>query len=79
MAKEKKAKKNKDEVENIKNDISIEESFASLDDIIEQMENENCSIEKSLELYEKGVKLIGIVNKKVSKIEKDLKIIGKSK
>ena len=74
MAKEKKLKK---DTLNLKDDISIEESFEHLDKIIEEMDDENCAIEKSLELYEKGINIINSVNKKVAKIEKDLKIIRK--
>ena len=42
--------------------------YGIIDKIIEQMDNEKCTIEKSLELYEKGVKLINEVSKKVDKI-----------
>ena len=39
------------------------------------MDNEKCSIEKSIELYEKGSKLLNYISKKVDKIEKDIEII----
>lgn len=57
--------------------MSIEESFCNLDKIIKEMDSDKCTIEKSAELYEAGVKLINDLNKKISKIEKDLKIISK--
>ena len=57
--------------------LSIEDSFKSLDKIIAQMDDEKCTIEKSIELYEQGVKLVNEVSQKVEKIEKDLKIIDK--
>lgn len=56
---------------------SIEESFKSLDKIISDLDNEKCTIEKSIELYEKGSKLLNELTKKIDKIEKDLKVIGK--
>lgn len=54
---------------------TIDESFKNLDKIIEQMDDEKCSIEKSLELYEKGVKIINDVSKKIDKIEKDIEML----
>lgn len=63
-------------VEKLK-DMSIEDSFKAIDKIISDLDNEKCTIEKSIELYEKGTKLLNEVNKKVDKIEKDLKVIGK--
>lgn len=63
-------------VENSKS-MSIEESFTSLDKILREMDSDKCTIEKSVELYETGVKLINELTKKINKIEKDLKIINK--
>lgn len=54
---------------------TIEDSFKAVDKIIEEMDNEKCSIEKSIELYEKGSKLLNDISKKVDKIEKDIEII----
>lgn len=60
-----------------KKDNTIENSFKELDKIIEQMSKEDCSIEKSLELYTKGTKIINEVDKKIEKIESDIKVITK--
>lgn len=54
---------------------TIEDSFKAIDKIIEEMDNEKCSIEKSIELYEKGSKLLNDISKKVEKIEKDIEVI----
>lgn len=59
-----------------KENLTIEESFTNLDKIISQMDDEKCSIEKSIELYEKGAKIINELNKKVIKIEKDIKVLS---
>lgn len=58
-------------------EMSIEESFKAIDKIIGDMDSEKCSIEKSIELYEDGIKLLNDVSKKIDKIEKDLKVISK--
>lgn len=57
--------------------LNIEESFSTLDKIIEQMDDDKCSIEKGIELYEKGVKLVNELSKKIEKIDKDLKVLNK--
>lgn len=60
-----------------KKDISIEESFKMLDKIIEDMESDKCSIEKSIELYEKGMKILNDTSNKIEKIEKEIKVVNK--
>ncbi len=60
-----------------KKDISIEESFKMLDKIIEDMESDKCSIEKSIELYEKGMKILNYTSNKIEKIEKEIKVVNK--
>lgn len=61
----------------VKKELSIDDSFKTLDKIIEQMDDEKCSIEKGMELYEKGVKLVNDLSKRIEKIDKDLKVINK--
>ena len=61
----------------VKKEISIDDSFKTLDKIIEQMDDDKCSIEKGMELYEKGVKLVNDLSKKIEKIDKELKVINK--
>lgn len=62
--------------EEIKKTQTIDESFKNIDKIIEQMDDEKCTIEKSLELYEKGVKLLDEVSKRVERIEKEVEVLG---
>ena len=61
----------------VKKEFNIEDSFKEIDKIIEQMDNDKCSIEKSLELYENGVKLVNDLSKKIEKIDKELKVLNK--
>ena len=60
-----------------KKELNIEESFKTLDKIIEQMDDDKCSIEKGIELYEKGVKLVSDLSKRIEKIDKELKVLNK--
>lgn len=61
----------------VKKELSIDDSFKTLDKIIEQMDDDKCSIEKGMELYEKGVKLVNDLSKRIEKIDKELKVINK--
>lgn len=61
----------------VKKELNIEDSFKEIDKIIEQMDNDKCSIEKSLELYENGVKLVNDLSKKIEKIDKELRVLNK--
>lgn len=58
-----------------KDNNTIEDSFKEIDKIIKEMDDDKCSIEKSIELYEKGSKILNDVTKKVDKIEKDIEVI----
>jgi exodeoxyribonuclease VII small subunit len=55
---------------------SIEENFSELDSILEDMDREDCPLEKSFELYERGIKLVKELNDSIEKVEEKLKIIG---
>lgn len=70
-------KKEANKKETVRKDLSIEDSFKALDKIISQMDDEKCSIEKSIELYENGIKLVNDISKKIEKIDKDLKVLNK--
>ena len=45
--------------------------------IVEQIDDDKCSIEKGMELYEKGMKLIDEISGKIEKIDKALKVLNK--
>lgn len=54
---------------------SLEESFQQLDDIIEQLEQEEVSLEDSFRLYQTGIKLIKACNASIDKVEKKIIIL----
>lgn len=56
---------------------SLEESFQQLDDIIEQLEQEDVSLEESFRLYQTGMKLIKTCNASIDKVEKKIIILEK--
>ena len=55
--------------------LSIEESFEYLDGILEQMEDEDISLEDSFALYEKGMKVLKETSSAIDEMEKKVKLI----
>ena len=56
--------------------ITIEESFASFDVIIEELQNGDLTLEESFQKYEEGMKLIKNCNTAIDKVEKKLEVIN---
>ena len=52
----------------------LNEVFAELDELIEKMENEE-SLEKTFDMYKKGVGLLKDANESIDKIEKQVKVL----
>lgn len=49
--------------------ISFEQAMSRLNEIIAQLESEQTSLEKSVELFQEGIELSKICNSKLSNIE----------
>ena len=56
-------------------DLSFEYSLKNLEDIVEQLESGDVDLEKSVELYEKGMDLKNICEEKLKKVENQIKKI----
>ena len=56
---------------------TIEENFENLEDILKQMQSSDITLDKSFELYNKGLKLVQDCNGQLEKIEKKIEIIEK--
>jgi exodeoxyribonuclease VII small subunit len=56
-------------------DISIEESFARLEEIIQTLESPETGLEDAMKLYTEGVELLGSCQKTLEGVEQQLKIL----
>ena len=65
-------------MDNEKQEMTIEQSFAELDQIIERMQNSSLSLQESFDLYKKGVELVAGCSKKIDKIQCDIEVISKN-
>ncbi len=58
-----------------KKEITFENAIQRLEEIVDLLESGEHPLEKSLELYEEGVKLVKLCNGKIEKVEKSVKIL----
>ena len=52
-----------------KNDITIEEGFAQLNELLRKMESNEVGLEASFDLYKEGVALVRTLNSKLDDVE----------
>lgn len=55
--------------------LTLEESFDRLDDIIDQLQSGDMTLESSFKKYEEGMKLIKNCNDAIDKVEKKLIVL----
>lgn len=51
---------------------SLEEAFEQIETVIEQLEEEDITLEESFKAYQEGMKLLGYCNEKIDKVEKQV-------
>lgn len=57
---------------------SLETVFEELDEIVEQLEAEDVSLEDSFVLYHKGMDLLKVCNEKIDTIEKKMMMLDEN-
>lgn len=58
-----------------KKEVSFEDALDRLEEIVDLLESGENPLEKSLELFEEGVGLVKLCNKKLEKVENSVKIL----
>jgi exodeoxyribonuclease VII small subunit len=58
-------------------DLDFEKALKDLEETVEKLEQGNLSLDKSLELFEKGVKLAKFLRKELEQAEKKVEILLK--
>lgn len=61
--------------DNTSENITIEEGFEKLEEIINQMEQDEVSLESSFALYQQGIALVKVCNEKIDLVEKQIKLV----
>lgn len=54
---------------------TLEEVFKQLDDVMQEMEKEDISLEESFQLYHEGMKMLKVCNEKIDAVEKKMLIL----
>lgn len=57
---------------------TLDEVFVQIDEIVEQLEGEDVSLEESFQLYHKGMDMLKICNEKIDTIEKKMMILDEN-
>jgi exodeoxyribonuclease VII small subunit len=61
----------------MKKTANFEAALKRLEEIVEKMENGDAELDKSLELYEEGIKLVKICSSKLEEAKKKVQILAK--
>ncbi len=56
-----------------KKELSFEDAMERLEEIVDSLESGSCPLEESLSLFEEGVKLVKLCNKKLEGVEGAIK------
>lgn len=59
-------------MEEKKNEISLEENFDRLEEIIEQLESDDIPLEDAFQAYSSGMKLLKTCNDQIDRVEKQV-------
>jgi exodeoxyribonuclease VII small subunit len=60
-----------------KGELKFEDAVKRLEEIAESMENNELSLEDSIKLFQEGVELAAICNKKLDEAERKIKVLVK--
>ena len=58
-----------------KEDLSVEEAFAALEQIVQNMEDEGISLEDSFSCYEAGIRLVRYCSGRIDRVEKKVQML----
>ena len=65
----------KDTAETGAEELTVEQSFARLDEMVKAMESEDATIEDSFRIYQDGMKLLKSVGEKLDGYEKKMQVL----
>ena len=60
------------------NQISLEERFKNLDEILSRMEDGNTSLDETFELYKRGIEEMKAANEALDQVEKAMLVLNES-
>lgn len=61
-----------------KKELGLEERFAAIESILDQMEDEHVTLDESFELYKNGMEQMKAANQELDRIEKAMLVMNES-
>ena len=61
-----------------KQDLTMEETFEALDNIVRQLESGDASLEEAFVMYQKGMELLKECSKKIDTVEKKMLVLDEN-
>ena len=62
----------------MKEELSLEEAFARIEETIGHLEEGETTLEESFQAYQQGMKLLQYCNEKIDKVEKQVLLINEN-
>ena len=59
-----------------KEDLTLEDSFEKLEEMLEKLEDRELPLEESFQLYQKGMELLKACNEKIDLVEKKILVMN---
>ena len=59
-----------------KEELTLEESFEKLEEMLEKLEDRELPLEESFQLYQKGLELLKACNEKIDLVEKKILVMN---
>ena len=59
-----------------KEELTLEECFAKLEEMLEKLEDRELPLEESFQLYQKGMELLKACNEKIDLVEKKILVMN---
>lgn len=59
-------------MEEAKKEVNLEESFEKLDEMLNELESPDISLEESFQVYQEGMKLLKQCNEMIDRVEKSV-------
>lgn len=56
-------------------ELSVEDAFAQLEELVKRMESDSISLEDSFACYEKGIRLVRYCNDRIDRVEKKVQML----
>ncbi len=65
-------------MEEVKQEVGLEDSFEKLDELLNELESPDITLEESFQLYQKGMGLLKQCNETIDKVEKNVLKLNES-